>query len=306
MEQKVFLRRGFTLIELAIVLCVSAMLAGALVPSFVKSAHIEAARKTAAEMTLLKEAAQHYFLKNAAWPEDLEALRASGDIDERWPGRNPFGDLYVVTPDVGGLVLSTKVPSAMGDVVTGALAMSVQQDGEVSLRVTSSLDGAGVPVGALLTWPSEDIPEGWVLCDGRALERAAYSALFALLGVSYGVGDGVTTFNVPDLRGRIPVGLDNMGGSAANVVSGPLARTLGGKYGEESHALTVTEMPSHNHYGFGENIPRWPYGTSGPNNNQGPPHADYDNYLLGTTFSGGNASHNNLQPSIALYWMIKT
>jgi hypothetical protein len=68
----------------------------------------------------------------------------------------------------------------------------------------------------------------------------------------------------------------------------------------------VTEMPSHNHYGFGENLPRWPYGAQGPNNNQGPPHADYDNYLLGTTFSGGNTPHNNLQPSIALYWMIKT
>lgn len=308
MKQKTFRSscNGFTLIELAIVLCVAAMLAGTLMPSFVKSVHIEAARKTASEMALLKEAAQQYFSNNAVWPDDLEKLRSSGYIDDRWGGKNPFGHLYVVTPEVGAVVVSTEVPVGMGSVVSASLPMAVYKEGAVSLRISSSGEGQGVPVGAFAAWSVPAVPDGWLLCDGRAVERAVYPALFAIIGITYGAGDGINTFNVPDFRGRVLVGLDNMGGNAANVISGAWAKTPGGKYGEETHKLIVSEMPSHRHYGYGENLPYWPYGTYGPNNTQGPPHADYDNYLLGTTPAGGDGAHNNIQPSMAVYWMIKT
>ncbi len=300
MERKIFSHRGFTLIELAIVLCVSAVIAGSLVPSFVKSAHIEAARKTAAEMALLKEAAQHYLLKNGAWPEDLEALRVSGNIDEGWAGKNPFGDLYVVTPEVDTLVLSTKVPTTMGDVVTGTLPMSVQDNGDVSLRVTSSVEGSSMPVGALLAWLSVDIPEGWVVCDGRALERVTYPALFALIATTYGAGNGTTTFNVPDLRGRVVVGMDNMGGVSANILSAPWSKIVGGTGGEEQHQLSINELPSHAHtsritgatFGLGA--------AAGANASAG----SVGN--LNTTSVGGGGAHNNVQPSMAVNWLIKT
>ena len=64
----------------------------------------------------------------------------------------------------------------------------------------------GLPAGTILQWPSNTAPANWVFCDGSALSRTAYASLFAAIGTSYGAGDGSTTFNVPDFRGKFPVG----------------------------------------------------------------------------------------------------
>lgn len=82
-------------------------------------------------------------------------------------------------------------------------------------------------------------PVGWLLCDGRALARVDYPALYTAIGVAFGAGDGSTTFNVPDLRGRAVMG--------AGAGPGLTARALGAKVGEEAHTLAVGEMPSHGH-----------------------------------------------------------
>jgi microcystin-dependent protein len=79
--------------------------------------------------------------------------------------------------------------------------------------------GMLVPIGAILAYAGATAPSGWVLCDGSAISRTDYSTLFTAIGVSFGVGDGSTTFNVPDLRGRVLVGKDDMGGSAASRVT---------------------------------------------------------------------------------------
>lgn len=93
---------------------------------------------------------------------------------------------------------------------------------------------------------------GWLLCYGQAISRTDYDVLFAAIGTTYGVGDGSTTFNVPDFRGRGFVGLDNMGGSSAGVLTSsftPNKDTLGGAVGEESHLLTGQEsgIQQHSH-----------------------------------------------------------
>jgi microcystin-dependent protein len=85
-------------------------------------------------------------------------------------------------------------------------------------------------------WAAASAPTGWLLCDGSAVSRTTYAGLFAILSTTYGVGDGSTTFNLPDLRGRFPVG-KNAGTFSA----------LGGTGGEETHTLTVPEMPAHTH-----------------------------------------------------------
>ena len=89
----------------------------------------------------------------------------------------------------------------------------------------------GVPVGAMMAYGGATAPGGWVLCYGQAVSRTAYSLLFATIGIAYGAGDGSSTFNLPDKRGRVSIGADNMGGSAANrvtqAVSGILATTVG-------------------------------------------------------------------------------
>src|SRR5690606_40258069 len=72
-----------------------------------------------------------------------------------------------------------------------------------------------VPVGATIEWWSPTPPPGWLVCAGQAVSRTDYAELFAVFGTRYGSGDGSTTFNLPDLRGRVPVTLDNQGGTDA-------------------------------------------------------------------------------------------
>lgn len=80
---------------------------------------------------------------------------------------------------------------------------------------------------------------GWLLCNGATVSRATYASLFALIGTSFGAGNGSTTFTLPDFRGRVP--------GSIGTGSGLTARSLGNSVGEENHTQTVNEMPSHNH-----------------------------------------------------------
>src|SRR5690606_11476130 len=71
------------------------------------------------------------------------------------------------------------------------------------------------PAGVLSAYAGDTAPFGWLLADGSEVSRTTYSKLFAAISDTYGAGDGSTTFNLPDLRGRIPIGKDDMGGVAA-------------------------------------------------------------------------------------------
>lgn len=100
-----------------------------------------------------------------------------------------------------------------------------------------SLDDA-IPTGAIFPFTSSTVPLGWLLCDGSAVLRSLYYQLFAVIGTTYGAGNGTTTFNLPDLRGRVIAGRDNMGGTAANRLSetffGVSPNTLGNSGGTEN------------------------------------------------------------------------
>lgn len=100
----------------------------------------------------------------------------------------------------------------------------------------ASLDGSGqVPLGQLgnvlpagigpLPYAGPTAPSGWLLCFGQAVSRVTYAALFAAIGTSHGAGDGSTTFNLPDMRGRVPAGKDDMGGTAAGNLNVTLTGT---------------------------------------------------------------------------------
>jgi len=93
-----------------------------------------------------------------------------------------------------------------------------------------------LPPGTITQYGGASAPTGWLLLDGSAVSRSTFSALFAIFGTTYGAGDGSTTFNLPDMRGRVPVGKN-----AATFA------TLGAVGGEETHALTVAELASHDH-----------------------------------------------------------
>lgn len=112
-----------------------------------------------------------------------------------------------------------------------------------------------IPAGVYLPYGGAVAPEGWLLCYGQAVSRTTYAALFDAIGTGFGVGDGSTTFNVPDMRGRLPLGLDNMGGVAANrvtaAISGVASTTRGGTGGDQrlhAHNHSITD-PGHAHVG---------------------------------------------------------
>ena len=98
-----------------------------------------------------------------------------------------------------------------------------------------------VPTGCVQAYAGVAIPNGWLLCDGSAVDRNTYAALFTVIGTTYGAGNGTTTFNLPNLTGRVAVGAGS---------SYPLAA----KGGEASHTLTVNELAAHNHNFTGATI----------------------------------------------------
>lgn len=97
------------------------------------------------------------------------------------------------------------------------------------------------PAGVVLPYAGAAAPAGWLLCHGQAISRTYYPELFTAIGVAFGAGDGSTTFNAPDLRGRVAGGRDDMGGTAAGrltAAGGVAGATLGAAGGNESHTLT--------------------------------------------------------------------
>jgi len=107
-----------------------------------------------------------------------------------------------------------------------------------------------VPVGVVSAFAGVNAPAGWLMCAGQAVSRTEYSALFNALSTTYGSGDGSTTFNLPDLRGRVPAGVDNMGGTAASRLTSTVlsaSNTLGATGGAQTHTLDSTQIPAHSH-----------------------------------------------------------
>lgn len=104
------------------------------------------------------------------------------------------------------------------------------------------LAAAVVPTGGVMPWAGTGAiaPTGWAFCTGGALNRVTYSDLFAVIGTTYGIGDGVTTFNVPDLQQRIPVGQGSNSG-------GYLLSSLGDTGGSTTVSLTASQIPTHTH-----------------------------------------------------------
>lgn len=161
----------------------------------------------------------------------------------------------------------------------------------------------GAPAGVVLPFAGASAPTGWLLCYGQAVSRTTYAALFAALGTAYGTGDGSTTFNLPDLRGRVPAGQDNMGGSAASRLttagSGVDGATRGAAGGAETHTLSLTQMPSHTHTETQHAIVSQGFG-GGNTIYAGSP------TTVNTGSSGNGNAHNNTQPTLVLTYIIKT
>jgi microcystin-dependent protein len=184
------------------------------------------------------------------------------------------------------------------DLIDGMLAEHKQDGTHDAITATSiSVNGVSVinPTGTVLTYAGSSTPTGYLLCDGNAVSRSTYSALFAVIGTTYGAGDNSTTFNLPNLKGKVPAGRDSADTSFDN---------LGKTGGAKTHTLTVDEMPSHNH----RKATKYTTGTTNFTDPQSWPRVDATSVVanLFTDNTGGGQAHNNLQPYIVLNYIIKT
>jgi microcystin-dependent protein len=159
-------------------------------------------------------------------------------------------------------------------------------------------------------------PEGWLVCDGAAVSRTTYSDLFAAIGTIYGAGDGATTFNLPDLRGRVPVTAD---GSAGRLNNSPDA--LGQSGGHEklqshshgagglglgpdtpNHAHNLGWHASTRHEGSGFDYPGVIAGGNTPTSGVT---ANHTHVISGNTASEGSGNGHNMQPYLVVNTIVK-
>ncbi len=162
----------------------------------------------------------------------------------------------------------------------------------------------GLPAGMVVPYAGSSTPTGWLLCYGQAVSRSTYSALFTAISTVFGVGDGVTTFNLPDLRGRLPFGKDNMGGVAASrltsagngTLDGATLSATGGNQLLSAHTHTG---PSHTHTGPSHTHTGTTGTESATHTHTGPSHThtgttgtvSADHTHSGTTSSDGSHTH---------------
>ncbi len=158
---------------------------------------------------------------------------------------------------------------------------------------------SGIPAGIYIPYGGAVAPAGWVLCDGSAISRTTYADLFTAISTAYGIGDGATTFNVPDMRGRNALGKDDMGGTPANRVTDAQADVIGGSLGEETkdiqHTHTGTTGTANSTVQVDDN--------SGGDDHQVPD--DSSTYSF-TTNNGGSATQDVMNPNLTGNHIIKT
>lgn len=177
-----------------------------------------------------------------------------------------------------------------------------------------------IPIGATIDYWLPTAPNSsFVFPYGQAISRTTYATLFAAMGTTYGGGDGSTTFNLPDLRGRVTASPDNMGGGVdpARLASGALAgvrNSIGGAGGEATHLLTTAEMPSHTHantlnesphsHAISPTTATQGFGVAGgggnglANSGAAVTQAASTGITITNAAQGGGGAHNIMQPTI--------
>jgi len=216
-------------------------------------------------------------------------------------------DVLSLQDDDGSAAIKIQAPSAVTTTTTFTLP-----DGDGSSGNVLTTDGSGtlswgdgIPAGVIIAYGGTSAPSGYLLCYGQAVSRTTYADLFTAISTTYGSGDGSTTFNVPDIRGRVVAGQDDMGGASAdrltNQSGGLNGDTLGATGGSETHTLTTSEMPAHTH-----DVQYRTHDTSPGGGGEESDLVRDGTSTRATTSTGGDGAHNNVQPTIILNYIIKT
>jgi microcystin-dependent protein len=167
----------------------------------------------------------------------------------------------------------------------------------------------GTATGTIVPWSSASVPTGFLECDGAAVSRSTYSALFAVVGTTYGAGDGASTFNLPNLADNVAIG-KSPGKALASTGGANTVASTGNVGGSTANAtLSTPQLASHNHLIVGQ-----PFGPGSGSRTSG---AMGGGVYTGNRGSDGGHSHNMsatfsgdstsvLQPYLTLLYIIKT
>lgn len=253
-----------------------------------------------------------------------QSQQTSGTITA--PSVNPRIDRIVIDSNTGAISIITgseaASPSAPA-ITAGKLPIAQILLATSTTTITNSLItderthtvgslSVVIPSGVMMAYGGTSAPTDWLLCYGQAISRTTYANLFSALGTAYGVGNGSTTFNVPDLRGRVPLGKDDMGGASADRVTASEADNLGESEGAEDHVLTEAELASHKHELKYSTISAnaqfsatsfFALHTGATDYMRDATNASTDNQMVD---AGSDSAHNNMQPYQTTNWIIKT
>ncbi|MDI6756685.1 MAG: tail fiber protein [Endomicrobiia bacterium] len=214
------------------------------------------------------------------------------------------GTVTVTIGNMTELAVTTFTVSAENNRIVNVSTPTAYDDGATKGYVESWL-----PVGTILMWggTQASIPGGWLLCDGSAISRTTYARLFAAISTVHGVGDGVTTFQLPNLRDRFIVGAGS-------------SYTVGNTGGANTVTLSLSEIPSHNHTGTtgtdGAHTHSYERATITTVKDGSGVWTVYNTWVTGTTSNAGShghtinaqgsgGAHENRPPYFALCYIIK-
>ena len=176
----------------------------------------------------------------------------------------------------------------------------------------------GIPTATIVPWSASSVPTGFLECNGAAVSRSTYSALFAIISTTYGAGDGASTFNVPDLQDNVAMGKSGTKALASTGGANTVAST-GNVGGSTANAtLSTAQLASHNHTANFQFADNYPHPNHNPGNiaptqqnpatnnsfNQNTGSGTGHQHNMSATFSGDSTSV--LQPYLTVIYIIKT
>jgi len=172
----------------------------------------------------------------------------------------------------------------------------------------------GIPTATIVPWSSASVPTGFLECDGAAVSRSTYAALFAIIGTTYGVGDGASTFNVPNLSDNVAVGKSNNKALGSTGGANTVQSTGNVSGSTANHTLTTAELASHSHSGGAsfpnrrgppQNDPNFPAtATANPSSTSNAGSGTGHSHNMSANFTGDATSV--VQPFLTVIYIIKT